>query len=290
MVGKKSVPPGPGTFPTGGPTFVLLLVSVILIVGRAHVLPGALARAGARALRRPRREGVLAMAPASQKSASLLDPAILRAAALASLRKLDPRAGREEPGHVRGRGGQRPHHAPLAARPDRRTRPAPPRAGSPSRSASGSGSRCSSPTSPRRWPRGGARPRPTRCAGCGARSPPASSVNGREETVPASTLRKGDVVVVEAGQMIPGDGEVIEGIASVDESAITGESAPGHPRVGRRPLRGHRRHQGPLRPDRGPHHRQPGRVVPRPDDRARRGGRRARRRPTRSRSTSCSSA
>jgi K+-transporting ATPase ATPase B chain len=51
-------------------------------------------------------------------------------------------------------------------------------------------------------------------------------VDGREERVPASTLRKGDVVVVEAGELIPGDGEVIEGIASVDESAITGESAP----------------------------------------------------------------
>jgi potassium-transporting ATPase ATP-binding subunit len=52
-------------------------------------------------------------------------------------------------------------------------------------------------------------------------------VNGkREETVPASALRKGDVVVVEAGEIIPGDGDVIQGIASVDESAITGESAP----------------------------------------------------------------
>jgi potassium-transporting ATPase ATP-binding subunit len=48
----------------------------------------------------------------------------------------------------------------------------------------------------------------------------------REQQVPASTLRKGDVVVVEAGELIPGDGDVIEGIASVDESAITGESAP----------------------------------------------------------------
>jgi potassium-transporting ATPase ATP-binding subunit len=48
------------------------------------------------------------------------------------------------------------------------------------------------------------------------------------DTVPiaGSTLRKGDVVLVEAGDVIPGDGEVIEGVASVDESAITGESAP----------------------------------------------------------------
>src|SRR5262245_15403223 len=44
--------------------------------------------------------------------------------------------------------------------------------------------------------------------------------------VAASALRKGDVVVVEAGDSIPADGEVIEGVASVDESAITGESAP----------------------------------------------------------------
>nr|WP_246518693.1 HAD-IC family P-type ATPase [Thermocatellispora tengchongensis] len=46
------------------------------------------------------------------------------------------------------------------------------------------------------------------------------------EEVGATELRQGDVVVVEAGQIIPGDGDVIEGIASVDESAITGESAP----------------------------------------------------------------
>jgi K+-transporting ATPase ATPase B chain len=49
-------------------------------------------------------------------------------------------------------------------------------------------------------------------------------VDGRE--VPGGTLRPGDKVVVVAGQVIPGDGDVIEGIASVDESAITGESAP----------------------------------------------------------------
>ncbi|MEV0028097.1 potassium-transporting ATPase subunit KdpB [Nocardia sp. NPDC050793] len=47
-----------------------------------------------------------------------------------------------------------------------------------------------------------------------------------EELVAAPELRRGDHVVVEAGQVIPGDGDVVEGIASVDESAITGESAP----------------------------------------------------------------
>ncbi|MFE6741689.1 potassium-transporting ATPase subunit KdpB [Streptomyces tubercidicus] len=47
-----------------------------------------------------------------------------------------------------------------------------------------------------------------------------------EEEVPGTDLRLGDHVVVEAGQIIPGDGDVVEGVASVDESAITGESAP----------------------------------------------------------------
>ena len=50
--------------------------------------------------------------------------------------------------------------------------------------------------------------------------------NGNTETVPGSKLRVGDLVLVSAGETIPGDGEVIDGVASVDESAITGESAP----------------------------------------------------------------
>src|SRR6185437_6196697 len=50
--------------------------------------------------------------------------------------------------------------------------------------------------------------------------------DGRIELVAATILKRGDVVLVEAGDIIPGDGEVIEGIAAVNEAAITGESAP----------------------------------------------------------------
>jgi potassium-transporting ATPase ATP-binding subunit len=50
--------------------------------------------------------------------------------------------------------------------------------------------------------------------------------NGREEKIPAPDLQKGDTVVCETGDVIPADGDVIEGIATVDEAAITGESAP----------------------------------------------------------------
>jgi potassium-transporting ATPase ATP-binding subunit len=50
--------------------------------------------------------------------------------------------------------------------------------------------------------------------------------NGQVQEVGAPDLRKGDLVLVEAGDVIPGDGDVVEGVASVDESAITGESAP----------------------------------------------------------------
>ena len=51
-------------------------------------------------------------------------------------------------------------------------------------------------------------------------------IDGQVQVIPASQLHKDDIVVVSAGEIIPSDGEVIEGIASVDESAITGESAP----------------------------------------------------------------
>ena len=57
-------------------------------------------------------------------------------------------------------------------------------------------------------------------------TPGADPASLREEEVPGTQLAVGDYVVVEAGQVIPGDGNVVEGVASVDESAITGESAP----------------------------------------------------------------
>jgi K+-transporting ATPase ATPase B chain len=50
--------------------------------------------------------------------------------------------------------------------------------------------------------------------------------DGTTETIPSSVLRHGDMVIVSAGEFIPGDGDILEGVASVDESAITGESAP----------------------------------------------------------------
>ena len=95
------------------------------------------------------------------------------------------------------------------------------------RSRCGCGSRCCLRTSPKRWRKRAARRRPTRCA----RPRPTSSARrsatgGKLEQVPGSQLRAGDVVFCEAGDIIPGDGEVIEGIATVDESVITGESAP----------------------------------------------------------------
>src|ERR1700726_4925323 len=68
----------------------------------------------------------------------------------------------------------------------------------------------------------GWRPGPTGPAG----QPGQASPDLREEAVPGTQLTLGDHVVVEAGEIIPGDGDVVEGVASVDESAITGESAP----------------------------------------------------------------
>ena len=164
------------------------------------------------------------MAPRSQKS-SLLDPAILRAAAIASLAKLDPRLVAKNPVMFVVEVGSL--LTTLLWLRDRIVHPAGAAPGwftltvslwlwftvifANFAEAVAEGRGKAQADTLRKMRRD-----------VGARR----IASGKEEQVPAASLRKGDVVVVEAGQMIPGDGEVIEGVASVNESAITGESAP----------------------------------------------------------------
>ncbi len=157
------------------------------------------------------------------------------------------------------------------------------------RSRPGCGSRCCSRTSPRRWPKGAARRKPTSLrrtksdttrGACGRRA--VKSVASTALAQGRSVRRRGRT------RSIPGDGDVIEGAATVDESAITGESAPVIREVGRRPQRRHRRHARALRPDRRARYGEPGRKLPRPDDLAWSKARSAKRRQTKSRSRSCS--
>ncbi len=100
-----------------------------------------------------------------------------------------------------------------------------------------------------------------------------ASDRGRYKAVSASTLRKGSLVLVETNDLIPSDGEIIEGIASVNESAITGESAPVIREAGGDRSAGDRRHAGRVRLAGGAHHRRPGLDLHRPHDRAGRGRR-----------------
>ena len=94
-------------------------------------------------------------------------------------------------------------------------------------------------------------------------------------SVPAAELQRGDVVIVEAGEVIPADGEIIEGVGSVDESAITGESAPVIRESGgdRSAVTGW--HEAPVRPARDRGDAGARQVLPRSHDRARRGRRAA---------------
>ena len=114
--------------------------------------------------------------------------------------------------------------------------------------------------------------------------------SGGVEDVPAPELRPGDVVVVTAGEVIPADGEIVEGVGSVDESAITGESAPVIREAGgdRSGVTGGTRLLSDQPRDRG--HAGAGALVPRPHDRPRRGRRAPQDARTRSRSTSSSPA
>ena len=81
---------------------------------------------------------------------------------------------------------------------------------------------------------------------------PAKKVEGNKiVTVSSSQLKKGDVFVCEAGDVIPSDGEIIEGLASIDESAITGESAPVIREAGGDKEFGNRRHESTVRSYKG---------------------------------------
>ncbi len=90
-------------------------------------------------------------------------------------------------------------------------------------------------------------------------------------SVPAVSLQPGDIVLVEAGDLIPSDGDVVEGVASVDESAITGESAPVIRESGgdRSAVTGG--NAGDLRLGQGEDHRRAGFDLPRSHDRDGRG-------------------
>ncbi len=88
------------------------------------------------------------------------------------------------------------------------------------------------------------------------------------EGVSAEDLQAGDLVVCEAGDVIPGDGDVIQGIASVNEAADYRRIRAGDPRIRRRPLGGHWRHHGHLRPHRHSYYVLARIVVPRPHDQA----------------------
>ena len=107
---------------------------------------------------------------------------------------------------------------------------------------SGSGSPCCSPILRKPWPKAAAKPRPKVCGRRAKNRWRGGCARWKQRGDRSRQLQKGDLVVCEAGDVIPADGEVIEGIASVDEVGDHRRIRPGHSRERRRPQRGHRRH------------------------------------------------
>ena len=238
---KRPVPVTAGTFPTDTPLFGGLVVGVTAHRRRPHVLPGAGARSHRRAARpvgarlsntshhRPRRRSA---SPASGPPSGRPRPGRCStrpspgAPSSTPSRKLDPRIAGPQPGHVHRRDRLDPHDASSSsATSARSTSQENVFAGLVAlflwftvlfanfAEAMAEGRGQGAGRQPAQDPRRDGRPT---CA-----SPTARSCER-----PSSQLAVGDLCVVTAGEVIPGDGEIVEGIASVDESAITGESAP----------------------------------------------------------------
>src|SRR5208282_4968961 len=206
---KKTVPASAGTFPVTTPLFTVLLVSVILIVGALTFFP-ALSLG-------PVLEHLLMMA--EKKSKSLWDAKIIRRALVDAVVKLDPRTMMKNPVMFVVEVGSVVTTL-LLFREQRSfafnlqitlwlwftvlfANFAEAMAEGRGKAQADTLRKARSETEARRL-----------------------LANGTIETVPSAKLRSGDNVMVAANELVPGEGEVIEGVASVDESAITGESAP----------------------------------------------------------------
>ena len=163
------------------------------------------------------------------KARPLFDPPIVQRAIGRCVPQARPAASDAQPGDVRRLRRQHPDHGAVAS-VARGPGEAPP-GFILARLASGSGSRCCSPTSPRRWPKGAARPRPTRCARRARtrrpRSSPSRSTAPTHQTVSRRDAAQGRRRARRGRRRHSrSTAKSIEGVASVDEVAITGESAP----------------------------------------------------------------
>ena len=201
---RSSVPPSLGTFPVTTPLFAALLVGVIVIVGALTFFPAlSLGPIVEHFLMQRRDRCSDGDAHAQHRSQSIWDPHDRSHARSGdAFRKLHPRTMAKNPVMFVVEVGSVLTTLRLV---QRRRHRRPGNSASSCRSPSGSGSRCCSPTSPRRWPKGAARRRPTRCARPRPRrSPTAIAPDGTLETVPAPALRKGDVVLVDGRRVHPG--------------------------------------------------------------------------------------
>ena len=168
LAAKKRIAATGGTMPTHGALFVVLLVGTVLLVGAAELRARAGAGPGHRApdaLEVNWTTHLCAQRETydmTRKTFTLFDPTLVKPAIVDSFKKLRPARAVAQPGDVRRLRRQHHHHGCCSCRPwaaRARRRPA-----SSSRSRCGCGSRCCSPTSPRRWPKAAARRRPRRCA------------------------------------------------------------------------------------------------------------------------------